>query len=67
MEHSGVARVGSLLEAAMGDTQDKQHVRRLLEKRLDSYYEVLMEAARRETGKKWELLLQRRDEPHAQH
>jgi hypothetical protein len=51
----------------MGDTQDKQRVRRLLKKRLDSYYEVLKEASRRETGEKWELLLQRRDEPQAQH
>ena len=52
----------------MGDTQDKrQYVRKLLERRLDSYYEALMEAARRETRERWERLIREgdHDEAHA--
>jgi hypothetical protein len=51
----------------MGDTEDKRHVRKLLERRLDSYYEALMEAARRETRERWERLIREGDhgEAHA--
>ena len=65
VERSGLDRIG-LLEAAMGDTQDKrQHVRKLLERRLDSYYEALMEAARRETRERWERLIKEGDHGEA--
>jgi hypothetical protein len=49
----------------MGDTDTKRRIRKILEERLDSYYETLLEAARRETGKHWEELVPQADREQA--
>ena len=48
----------------MGDTEDKRRVRSILSDRLDSYYEALMEAARRDARERWERLIQQSDRDH---
>jgi hypothetical protein len=47
----------------MGDTEAKRQVRGVLSARLDSYYETLMEAALRDSRKRWEQVLQKAESP----
>lgn len=41
----------------MGDTEQKRKVRGILSDRLDSYYEALMEKARRDSRQRWEQVI----------
>ena len=41
----------------MGDTENKRRVRRLLSDQLDSYYEALVDAARRDVRERWEQII----------
>ena len=45
----------------MGDTGNKRRVRRLLSDRLDSYYEALVDAARRDARERWEQIIRQSD------
>ena len=45
----------------MGDTENKRRVRRLLSDQLDSYYEALVDAARRDARERWEQIIRQSD------
>ena len=42
----------------MGDTEDRRRVRGVLSGRLDSYFEMIMETARRDSDERWERVIQ---------
>jgi hypothetical protein len=41
----------------MGDTEEKRQRRNILSRRLDSYYEALMQSARAQSSERWEQAL----------